>query len=223
MANPFCMNLRPNQFIFFGFLINFLFASHTLLLSQDSSINKSCMPPSEQELALLLQEITSSTQHQGLQIGGLVAGAFTKKEQTDYILWLKEQVEKGVPAKRQIFKLVRQESKWKIACKGILPPGLSLSEKNFVDVTGDGVLEFLYNYSYIKEQCVDGCAILSFQKDKVEELYGKKEENNCQNIDWSLYSSKSYLPFIHYQLDFVDDASEQHITVKRFIKKYVHP
>jgi hypothetical protein len=214
------MNLRPQQFILSFFLINFLFAFQTKLLSQDSFINKSCTPPSEQELVLLLQEITSLTQHQGLQIGGMVAGVFTKKEQTDYILWLKEQTEKGAPTKRQVFKLVCQQSKWKIACKGVLPAGLTLSEKNFVDVTGDGISELLYNYSYINEQCVDGCAILSFQKDKLEELYSKEELNDCQSIDWTLYSPQSDLPFIRYQLDYIDDATEQSITLKRFLKKY---
>ncbi|MBL4649480.1 MAG: hypothetical protein JKY03_07080 [Aureispira sp.] len=177
------------------------------------------MPPSEQELGLLLQEITSFTQHQGLQIGGLVAGAFTKKEQTDYMLWLKEQAKKGAPAKRQIFKLVCRQSKWKIACKGILPAGLTLSEKNFVDVTGDGVLEFLYNFSYINEQCVNGCAILSFQKDSLEELYHKKEQHDCQQIDWNVYAH-SDLPFIRYQLSFIDAPLKSQVIVKRFLKKY---
>ena len=214
------MNLRPKQFILSFFLINFLFAFHPILLSQDSSINKICMPPSEQELVLLLQEITSLSQRQGLQIGGMVTGAFTKKEQTDCVLWLKEQTKKGAAPKRQIFKLVRQQSKWKIAGKGMLPAGICLSENNFLDVTGDGVLEFLYNFSYIKEQCVDGCAILSFQKDELEALYSKKELNNCQNIDWSLYSTPSDLPFIRYQLNYIDDPLEPHIIIKRFLKKY---
>jgi len=214
------MNSNPNRFIFYAHLINFLFAFHTILLSQDSSINSPCMPPSEQELVLLLQEITSLTQHQGLQIGGLVAGFFTKKEQTDYMLWLKEEAEKGTPANRQIFKLSCRQSKWKIVGRGVLPAGLTLSEKNFVDVTGDGVLELLYNFSYIREQCVDGCAILSFQKDTLEVLYHKKEQNNCQNIDWSLYAPQSDLPFIHYQLNFIDAPSAPHVIVKRFLKKY---
>jgi len=178
------------------------------------------MPPTEQELVLLLQEITSSTQHQGLQIGGIVAGVFTKKKQIDHILWLKEQTQKGAPAKRQIFKLVCQQSEWKIACKGVLPEGITLSENNFVDVTGDGILEFLYNFSYINQQCVDGCAILSFQKDSLEELYSKREQNNCQNIDWSLYKAPMDLPFIRYQLNFIDDPLEPHVSLKRFIKKY---
>lgn len=214
------MNLRPNRFICCLHLINFFFAFHTVLLSQDNSINRSCMPPSEQELVLLLQEITSFTQHQGLQIGGMVTGAFTQKEQTDCILWLKEQTEKGSPSKRQIFKLVCRASKWEIVGKGLLPAGLILSEKNFVDVTGDGILECLYSFSYVNEHCVDGCSILSFQKDSLEELYHKKEENNCQQVDWSLYAPKSDLPFIRYQLSFIDATSEPHIVVKRFIKKY---
>lgn len=214
------MNLSPTQFIIYVHLINFLFAFNTVLLSQDSSINSSCMPPSEQELVLLLQEITSFTQHQGLHIGGMVAGAFTKKEQTDYILWLKEEAEKGAPAKRQVFKLVCHQSKWKIVGRGVLPAGLTLCKNNFVDVTGDGVLEFLYNFSYVKEECVDGCAILSFQKDSLEELYYKKEQNNCQNIDWSLYALHSDLPFIRYQLSFIDAPLKSHIILKRFLKKY---
>ena len=90
------MNLRPKQFILSFFLINVLFAFHNILLSQDSSINKTCMPPSEQELVLLLQEITSLSQRQGLQIGGMVTGAFTKKEQIDCVLWLKEQAKKVI-------------------------------------------------------------------------------------------------------------------------------
>ncbi|CAA6809367.1 MAG: Unknown protein [uncultured Aureispira sp.] len=178
------------------------------------------MPPSEQELVLLLQEITSLTQHQGLKIGGMVAGPFTKKTQTDYLLWLKEEVEKGAPAKRQVFKLSCRQSKWKIVGKGILPAGLTLSEKNFVDVTGDGILELLYNFSYIKEQCVDGCAISSFQKDSLDILYYKKEQNNCQNIDWNLYAPNSDLPFIYYQLNFIADPLEPRVVVKRFLKKY---
>lgn len=214
------MNSRPNRFISYIYLINFLFAFHTILLSQDNSINRPCMPPSEQELVVLLQEITSLTQHQGLQIGGMVTGVFTKKEQTDCILWLKEQSQKGTPTKRQVFKLVCRASKWEIAGKGLLPAGLILSEKNFVDVTGDGILECLYNFSYINEHCVDGCAILSFQKDSFEELYHKKEQNNCQDVDWNLYAPQSDLPFIRYQLNFVDTLSEPHIILKRFIKKY---
>jgi hypothetical protein len=214
------MHLRPNSFIFYLHLIHFLFAFQTILLSQDSSINKACVSPSEQELVLLLQEITSFTQHQGLHIGGMVRGVFTKKEQIDCILWLKEQTVKGATAKRQIFKLVCNQSKWEIVGKGVLPPGLVLSENNFVDVTGDGILECLYNYSYVHEQCTDGCAILSFQKNNFEELYHKKEHNNCQNIDWSLYTPESNLPFIRYQLNFIDAPSKPHIIVKRFLKKY---
>jgi len=178
------------------------------------------MPPSEQELVLLLQKITSLTQHQGLQIGGLVAGSFTKKEQTDYILWLKEEAEKGAPEKRQVFKLICSQTQWKIVGSGLLPAGLTLSENNFADVTGDGILELLYNFSYIKKQSVDGCTILSFQKDSLEVLYHKEEQNNCQNIDWNLYPPHSDLPFIRYQLNFIDDPLEPHIIVKRFQKKY---
>lgn len=214
------MNSRPTQFILYIFLINFLFAFQTNLLSQDSSINKTCMPPSEQELTLLLQKITTNTQHQGLQIGGIVAGSFSQKEQTDYILWLKEHRQEGSQKNRRIFKLVCRQSKWKIAGEGILPAGITLSEKNFVDVTGDGVLELLYSFSYINAHCVDGCAILSFQKDSLEELYTKKEQNNCQNIDWSRYKSPMDLPFICYHLNFVQQPSETYIEEKRFLKKY---
>lgn len=214
------MKLRPIRFIFCLHLISFLFAFHTIALSQDNSINKACMPPSEQELVLLLQEITSSTQHQGLHIGGMVSGAFTTKEQMDCLIWLKEEATKGAPSKRQIFKLVCHQSKWEIAGKGVLPAGLVLSEKNFIDVTGDGVLECLYNFSYINEQCVDGCAILSFQNDSLETLYHKQEQNNCQHINWSLYTPNTNLPFIRYQLNFVKAASEPHILIKRFYKKY---
>lgn len=214
------MNARPNSFLLTFLLINFLFAFHHKLLSQDRSINKACLPPSEQDLVSLLQEITSLTQDQGLQIGGMIAGAFTNKEQIDYVLWLKEQANNKAPAKRQIFKLACQESKWEIVCKGMLPAGLSLSKKNFVDVTGDAVLELLYNFSYVEQQCVDGCAIVSFQKDSLETLYHKKEYNNCQNIDWSHYKTPMDLPFVRYQLSLVSHPLEPHILEKRFFKKY---
>lgn len=214
------MNLGSKQLIFYFLLIHFLFTFQPILLGQENRIDQPCTSPSEQELLLLLQEIISETQQQGLQIGGIVKGAFTQQKQDDYILWLKEQTDKGTQPKRQIFKLVCHQATWKIACKGVLPSGVSLSENNFMDVTGDGLLELVYNFSYIDKQCVDGCAILSFQKDTIKTLYNKKEQNNCQNITWEHYKAPMDLPFIHYQLSFVDHPIEPYILEKRFIKQY---
>lgn len=214
------MNLDPKQFISYFLLMHFFFTFQIVLLSQESLINKPCTSPSEQELLLLLQEIISETQQQGLQIGGIVKGVFSQKKQTDYILWLKEQNNKETPPKRQLFKLICHQSKWKIACKAVLPSGVSLAKNNFVDVTGDGILELIYNFSYTGEQCTDGCAIVSFQKDSIETLYKKQEQNNCQSIDWTLYKAPMDLPFIRYQLSFVEDPTEPYILEKRFIKQY---
>ncbi len=220
MINFFYMKLSLYRFIFYFFLTTVLSYFPNILLSQRQVPQRSCTPPSEQELGLLLQEIISTTQHQGLQIGGVITGAFSQKEQMDCVLWLKEQTTKGTTTKRQIFKLVCQQSQWQIVGQDNLPPGIHLSERNFIDVTGDGLLELVYSFSYVNQQCIDGCAIASFQQDHLDVLYQKSEQHHCQDIDWSLYQQSMGLPFIRYQLNLIEHPTEPYIIEKRFVKKF---
>lgn len=209
------MNFSPYQFIFFHFWIFTFWVSVAPLLAQNDVNIKSCSPLSEHTLNQLLQEITSSTQDQGLQIGGIIQGCFTQKDQLDYVLWLNEQA-----PERKIVKLSCQNGKWQIVCMGTLPKGTFLSKENFKDVTGDNILELLYHFSYSDEYCVDGCGILSFQTNQIEALYLQKEQHQCQNIDWKNYQQKAELPFITYRLYQQGKGKEKGVLQQRFVKYY---
>ncbi|BDS14271.1 hypothetical protein [Aureispira anguillae] len=210
------MNSCPYQFIPNLHLVFILLIFQATSFAQ----TRSCPPPSELELNQLLQQITSQTQNQGLQIGGIVKGSFTKTNQIDYVFWLKEPVQKTAHYKRKIVKIVCQDSNWEIATVGTLPIGAVLSKNSFADVTGDGILECLYSFSYTNKYCVDGCAIISLQNHQIQQLYQQKEKHNCQDIDWMGFQPQTELPFISYTLSSHEQNNEKGILLKRFTKNY---
>lgn len=214
------MNSSPYQFIVFIWAL-FGLKSSALLFAQNDSTNHPCPPPSEHQLNLLLQQVISTTQHEDLQIGGLIEGPFTHKDQIDYVLWFQEQPENSPSGERKIAKLTCQNAQWSIPQMNALPPGVQLSKENFQDVTGDGIWECLYSFSYhTPAHCVDGCAVLSLEGESFYNLYRQEEKHPCQDIDWFAYQPQSELPFISYQLQPHKQGGEAGLEVKRWTKKY---
>jgi hypothetical protein len=206
----------------FSCFITILCCNTVTVLAQKNHPNNNCTEPSEGLLQRFLRQIKSENKHHRLKIGGIVKGAFTTKDQVDYVFWLNEQKIKGTGNKRQIIKLVCKDNDWEIGSVGWLPAGIIISKDNFIDVTGDQVLEFWCNYSYMATNCVDGCAVFSLQGKTLQEIHYKKEERSCQNIDFSNYGLDTELPFVSYLLQFKDlnHDGKTWLVEQRLVKKY---
>lgn len=214
----------PNYHFMNPSFYNFLFSLCFVLFSGTiPAMAQGCTTPTEQVLNKILRQINLSNKHQRLHIAGMVAGKFSNKEQLDYVCWLKEQESLPKQQQRQLIKLSCIESEWTITATGFIPAGVVIADSNFIDVTGDSITELIYQYSYMGNDCVDGCAILSLQGNEFRELYHNREAHTCQNIDWHGFPSDSLLPFVAYSLQYLaqNRTSPAQLIEYRMTKKHI--
>ena len=186
--------------------------------AQDS-LKSNCPPPSERDLQQILRQVKGAAKYYRVKVAGMIAGTFTNTQQQDYILWLNEQTTIANQIKRPLIKLTCMDNHWTITGSGFLPEGVTIDPENAVDVTGDGVLELVYTYSYIQNNCVDGFTILSLMSSEFKTLYQTISERPYKGIDWTNYPLNAPLPFVQYSFQHHAQQVDK-LDICRFTKTY---